>query len=153
MHGSGPECILRVPHPRSGARLDAISQAQPVQIRQVPLSGAELGSVRGRAPDAWSAHSLALRRAPGDQAGSGHWEAWRAAHRPGPGHRGCRVWRNLHLAVNADTGKVLASDRTNQRTADCVRVPGLLDQIDDEVPSLTADGVYDAGAVSEAAQG
>jgi hypothetical protein len=63
-----------------------------------------------------------------------------------------RVWRKLHLAVNADTGEVLASDLTNRRTADCARVPELLDQIDDEVASLTADGAYDAGAVYEAAQ-
>ena len=64
-----------------------------------------------------------------------------------------RVWRKLHLAVNADTGEVLASDLTNRRTADCVRVPGLLDQIDDRVASLLADGAYDAGAVYEAVQG
>jgi hypothetical protein len=63
-----------------------------------------------------------------------------------------RVWRKLHLAVDADTGEVLASDLTNRRTADCARVPELLDQIDDQVASLTADGAYDAGAVYEAAQ-
>ena len=63
-----------------------------------------------------------------------------------------RVWRKLHLAVNADTGEVLASDLTNRRTADCVRVPTLLDQIDDQVASVTADGAYDAGAVYEAAR-
>jgi hypothetical protein len=64
-----------------------------------------------------------------------------------------RVWRKLHLAVDADTGEVMASDLTNRRTADCARVPTLLDQIDDQVASLTADGAYDAGAVYEAAQG
>jgi hypothetical protein len=64
-----------------------------------------------------------------------------------------RVWRKLRLAVNADTGEILASDLTNRRTADCVRVPTLLDQIDDEVASVTADGAYDAGAVYEAVQG
>jgi len=64
-----------------------------------------------------------------------------------------RVLRRLHLAVNADTGEVLASDLTNRRTADCARVPELLDQIDDSLASLTADGAYDAGAVYEAAQG
>jgi hypothetical protein len=63
-----------------------------------------------------------------------------------------RVWRKLHLAVNADTGEVLASDLTNRRTADCTRVPCLLSQIDDRVASVTADGAYDAGAVYEAAQ-
>jgi hypothetical protein len=35
------------------------------------------------------------------------------------------------LAVDADTGEILAEDLTNRHTADCVRVPMLLDQIDD----------------------
>jgi hypothetical protein len=63
-----------------------------------------------------------------------------------------RVWRKLHLAVNADTGEVLAADLTNRRAADCARVPGLLDQIEDRVASVTADGAYDAGSVYEAAK-
>jgi hypothetical protein len=64
-----------------------------------------------------------------------------------------RVWRKLHLAVNADTGEVLALDLTNRRTADCARVPKLLDQIDGSLASVAADGAYDARAVYEAAQG
>jgi hypothetical protein len=64
-----------------------------------------------------------------------------------------RVWRKLHLAVNADTGEVLAADLTNRRTADCARVPKLLDQIDDRVASVMADGAYDEGSVYEAVQG
>jgi hypothetical protein len=63
-----------------------------------------------------------------------------------------RVWRKLHLAVNADTGEVLSAELTHRRTADCARVPGLLDPIDDRVASLMADGAYDAGAVYEAVQ-
>jgi len=47
-----------------------------------------------------------------------------------------RVWRKLHLAVNAETGEVLAAELTNRRTADCPRVPGLLAQIDDRVASV-----------------
>jgi hypothetical protein len=56
------------------------------------------------------------------------------------------------LAVDADTGEVLASDLTSSRTADCARVPELLDQIDDQVATFMVDGAYDAGAVYEAAQ-
>jgi hypothetical protein len=63
-----------------------------------------------------------------------------------------RVWRKLHLAVNADTGEVLASDLTNRRTADCVRVHELMDQIEGQVVSVTADGAYDAGSVYEVAR-
>ena len=63
-----------------------------------------------------------------------------------------RVWRKLHLAVNADTGEVLAADLTHRRTADCARAPNLLNQIGDRVASLMADGAYDAGTVYEAAK-
>lgn len=63
-----------------------------------------------------------------------------------------RVWRKLHLAVDADTGEVLASDLTNRRTADCARVHELLDQIEGQVVSGMADGAYDAGSAYEAAK-
>ena len=63
-----------------------------------------------------------------------------------------RAWRKLHLAVDADTGEILASDLTGRRTADCARVPVLIEQIDDRLASVSADGAYDAAAVYEAAQ-
>ena len=63
-----------------------------------------------------------------------------------------RVWRKLHLAVNAETGEVLASDLTHRWTADCARVPNLLDQIEGQVVWVMADGAYDAGTVYEAAK-
>lgn len=64
-----------------------------------------------------------------------------------------RVWRKLHLAVNADTGEILAEDLTNRHTADCAQVPKLLDQIDGPLAYVAADGAYDAGSVYEAVQG
>jgi hypothetical protein len=64
-----------------------------------------------------------------------------------------RRLRKLHLAVNAETGEALASELTNRRTADCARVPELLDQIDGSLASVAADGAYDAGSVYETAQG
>ena len=63
-----------------------------------------------------------------------------------------RAWRKLHLAVDADTGEILASDLTCWRTADYARVPVLIKQIDDPVASVSADGAYDAVVVYEAAQ-
>jgi len=63
-----------------------------------------------------------------------------------------RAWRKLHLAVDADTGEILASDLTGRRTADCARVPVLIEQIYDPVASVSADGAYDTAAVYEAAQ-
>jgi len=50
-----------------------------------------------------------------------------------------RVWRKLHLALDAGTCEVLASDLTNRRTADCARIPFLLDQIKGRVVSLMAE--------------
>ena len=63
-----------------------------------------------------------------------------------------RAWRKLHLAVDADTGEILASDLTTRRTHDCTQVPALLDQIDHPPTSVSADGAYDTHAVYEAAQ-
>jgi hypothetical protein len=58
----------------------------------------------------------------------------------------------LHLAVAADTGEIVASDLTGRRTVDCTRVPVLIEQNDDRVASVSADGAYDAALVYEAAQ-
>ena len=62
-----------------------------------------------------------------------------------------RAWRKLHLAVDADTGEIMASDLTARRTHDCTQVPTLLEQIDGPIDSLCADGAYDTRAVYEAA--
>ena len=63
-----------------------------------------------------------------------------------------RAWRKLHLAVDADTGEILASDLTSRRTRDGAQVCALLEQIHNPVVALSADGAYDAAAVYEAAQ-
>jgi IS5 family transposase len=63
-----------------------------------------------------------------------------------------RAWRKLHLAVDADTGEIVASDLTSRRTHDGARVCALLEQIDNPVIALSADGAYDALGVYEAAQ-
>ena len=62
-----------------------------------------------------------------------------------------RAWRKLHLAVDANTGEIVASDLTSRRTHDCARVPVLLEQIDNRVASVSADGAYDTEGVYEAA--
>jgi len=63
-----------------------------------------------------------------------------------------RAWRKLHLAVDADTGEIVAADLTARRTHDCTQVPALLEQIDNPVATLSADGAYDSLGVYEAAQ-
>ena len=64
-----------------------------------------------------------------------------------------RAWRKLHLAVDADSGEIVASDLTARRTHDCTQVPTLLGQIDQPLASISADGAYDTRAVYEAARG
>ena len=63
-----------------------------------------------------------------------------------------RAWRKLHLAIDADTGEIVASGLTSRRTPDCGRVPALIGQLQDPVASFSADGAYDAVGVYEAAQ-
>ncbi len=62
-----------------------------------------------------------------------------------------RAWRKLHLAVDAGSGEIVASDLTSRRTHDCARVLALLGQIDHRVASISADGAYDTKGVYEAA--
>jgi hypothetical protein len=62
-----------------------------------------------------------------------------------------RAWRKMHLAVDADTGEILASDLTTRRTHDATRVPAFLGQLADAVTSISADGAYDSRNVYEAA--
>ena len=62
-----------------------------------------------------------------------------------------RAWRKLHVAVDARTGEIVASDLTSRRTRDDARAPTLLGQIDQRVASVSADGAYDTERVYEAA--
>ena len=54
-----------------------------------------------------------------------------------PKNRACR---KLHLAVDASTCEIVASDLTARRTDASARVPDLLGQIDNPVASLSANG-------------
>jgi hypothetical protein len=62
-----------------------------------------------------------------------------------------RRWRKLHLGIDALTHEIVASELTPDDVGDVSEMPGLLDQIDAEVASITADGEYDAEAVYDAA--
>ena len=59
------------------------------------------------------------------------------------GAKARRTWRKLHLAVDADTGMILASTLTGNDVGDPSQVAPLLDQIDATIASVTADGAYD----------
>jgi len=59
------------------------------------------------------------------------------------GARSRRGWRKLHLAMNADSGEIIAHVMTDQDTGDASQVEPLLDQIDAPIGQFTADGAYD----------
>src|SRR3978361_795688 len=69
--------------------------------------------------------------------GAGQW--LEAKH----GAKSRRRWRKLHLAVDAASGMIVAQTLTDQDTDDPSQVGPLLDQIDDPIVQVTADGAYD----------
>jgi hypothetical protein len=63
------------------------------------------------------------------------------------GIRSPRRWRKLHLGVDADTHEFVAVELTPDDVGDISVMPDLLDQIDVDVASMTADGAYDGEVV------
>jgi hypothetical protein len=70
--------------------------------------------------------------------GAGQWLV--AKH----GAKSHRAWRKLHLAVDADSGMIVAQVLTDQDTGDASQVGPLLGQIEQEIEKVTADGAYDS---------
>jgi transposase len=66
------------------------------------------------------------------------------------GIRSRRRWRRLHLGVDAVTHEIVTSELTPDDVGDVSEIPALLDQIDAEVASMTADGAYDGEAIYDA---
>jgi Transposase DDE domain len=69
--------------------------------------------------------------------GAGQWVE--AKH----GAKSRRKWRKLHLAVDAANGMIVAQTLTDQDADDPSQVGLLLDQINDPIGQVTADGAYD----------
>ncbi|QCG94854.1 IS5 family transposase [Azospirillum sp. TSA2s] len=65
---------------------------------------------------------------------------WHLQKHGGPARRS---WRKLHLAVDPDTGEVLASELTGNEEGDASLVGSLLDQITRPIDAVIADGAYD----------
>jgi hypothetical protein len=63
------------------------------------------------------------------------------------GTRTRRSWRKLHLGVDADTGRIVASALTGHDADDGAQVDRLLDQVEGPVASFTGDGAYDQASV------
>jgi hypothetical protein len=59
------------------------------------------------------------------------------------GAKARRTWRKLYLAVDADTGMIMASTLTGNDIGDPSQVAPLLNQIEATIASVTADGAYD----------
>jgi Transposase DDE domain len=66
------------------------------------------------------------------------------------GIRSPRRWRKLHLGVDANTHEIVAVELTPDDVGDVSELPGLLEQIDTEIASVTADGAYDGEVVYDA---
>ncbi len=71
---------------------------------------------------------------------------WAAAKYGGRGRRG---WKKLHLGVDR-TGVILAQALTDGSADDAKAALGLIDSIEGEIESLTADAAYDTLAIYDA---
>ena len=76
--------------------------------------------------------------------GQGEWNAEKHG-------RTSRQWRKLHLAVDAETGEIVAHVLTDKDVGDIGAVPGLLATVEGPVGNVIADGAYDGASVYKAA--
>lgn len=72
--------------------------------------------------------------------GEGEWKM----RQPGKGKR--RVWRKLHLAVDTETGEIVADALTGSDRHDNPELPGLLAKVKEPVAVVSADKGYDSFA-------
>ena len=63
------------------------------------------------------------------------------------GSRRRRAWRKMHIGVDADTGRIVASALTGHDADDGAQVGPLLDQVAAPLASFTGDGTYDQDGV------
>jgi len=54
-----------------------------------------------------------------------------------------RAWRKLHLGVDAETGTIVASTLTGKEVDDAAGLGPLLDQVEEPIAAIIADGAYD----------
>ena len=74
---------------------------------------------------------------------------WNARKHGGPKRR---VWRKIHIGIDAQTLEIRAVEVTTSDVGDAPMLPHLLDQIppDQAITSVTADGAYDTRKCHEA---
>ncbi|MBF0231515.1 MAG: transposase [Desulfamplus sp.] len=56
-------------------------------------------------------------------------------------------WRKLHLAINETTREIVASTLTTNKKGDPSQVAPLLDQMEEDISKMKADGAYDRASV------
>ena len=78
--------------------------------------------------------------------GQGEWDAEKHGRKP-------RQWRKLHLAVDAETGEIVAHVLTDKDAGDITQVSALLATVEGRIASVIADGAYDGEAVYREAAG
>ncbi|NPD67825.1 IS5 family transposase (plasmid) [Lichenicola cladoniae] len=76
--------------------------------------------------------------------GQGEWDAEKHGRTP-------RQWRKLHLAVNVETGEIVAHSLTDKDTGDISEGAVLLATVEGQIASVIADGAYDGASVYDAA--
>ena len=76
--------------------------------------------------------------------GAGQW--LEAKH----GAKSRRTWRKLYLAVDADSGMIVAHVLSDQHTDDASQVGPLLTQIEEEIEKVIADGANDGAPTHQA---
>jgi transposase len=76
--------------------------------------------------------------------GQGEWDAEKHGRKP-------RQWRKLHLAVDAETGEIVAHVLTDKDGGDITQVSALLATVEGPIASVIADGAYDGEAVYQEA--
>ena len=74
---------------------------------------------------------------------------WAAAKHRGKGKRG---WKKLHLGVDR-AGVIVAQALTDGSTDDAATAPGLIDAVEGDISTFTADAAYDTIAIYGAAEG
>jgi hypothetical protein len=79
--------------------------------------------------------------------GAGEWHLEKHGGKPR------RSWRKLHLAVDPDSGEILASALTATEEGDASLVGPLLEQIDCPISAMLADGAYDGEPIYQAVAG
>jgi hypothetical protein len=75
--------------------------------------------------------------------GRGEWDGERHG-------RARRSWRKLHIGADAGAGEIVACVLTENGADDAGEVPALLDQVEGEIATVTADGAYDGEPVYRA---